>query len=237
MLNGKTQEKNKQKLKFYLARAEVKLHGYTQLKQQEFMLLLRHFIRFYEFLIQATCFEDIELHKKYKFIDCLYDYIGIRSSGGGFNLDGMIKATKFVQKKSSEYKSEKLNADPYVKLPTADDFGMTPEKVQRLSEIISEINSRTVKDFDSDVTTKAMLQIKDILLKNEKLNSSAKTNNINDFEFTFYDGINDALVEGWTQNQDFFTLLLANEDIKKEVLGIFIEEIYRSLRDDGEEGQ
>lgn len=30
--------------------------------------------------------------------------------------------------------------------------------------------------------------------------------------------------------QDFFTLLLNNEDIKKEVLGVFAGEIYRSLR-------
>ena len=33
-------------------------------------------------------------------------------------------------------------------------------------------------------------------------------------------------------NQDFFSLLLNNEEIKKEVLGIFTEEIYKSLRGD-----
>jgi AcrR family transcriptional regulator len=41
----------------------------------------------------------------------------------------------------------------------------------------------------------------------------------------------DALIEGLTQNQDFFTLLLQNEEIKKEVLGIFTDEIYKSLRE------
>ena len=102
--------------------------------------------------------------------------------------------------------------------------------------IDASINSRTGKAFDSDVATKAMLQIKDILLKDERLKSSAKTNSLKDFEFSFYDGINNALVEGWSQNQDFFTLLLDNENIKKEVLGIFFEEIYRSLRASDEEG-
>lgn len=40
----------------------------------------------------------------------------------------------------------------------------------------------------------------------------------------------DALIEGLNQNQDFFSLLLGNDEIKKEVLGIFAEEIYRRLR-------
>ena len=47
----------------------------------------------------------------------------------------------------------------------------------------------------------------------------------------FYDDIDDALIEGLEQNQDFFTLLLNNEEIKKQVLGIFTSEIYRSLRE------
>ncbi len=70
----------------------------------------------------------------------------------------------------------------------------------------------------------------DILLKSEKLKISAKTNTEKDFEFSFFDGIDDALIEGLSQNQDFFTLLLQNEDIKKQVLGIFAPEIYKSLK-------
>ena len=46
----------------------------------------------------------------------------------------------------------------------------------------------------------------------------------------FYDDIDDALIEGLEQNQDFFTLLLNNEEIKRSVLGIFSGEIYTSLR-------
>jgi len=38
------------------------------------------------------------------------------------------------------------------------------------------------------------------------------------------------LIEGLNQNQDFFSLLLGNDEIKKEVLGIFAEEIYMGLR-------
>ena len=37
-------------------------------------------------------------------------------------------------------------------------------------------------------------------------------------------------MRGWTQNQEFFSLLLNNEDVQKDVLGIFIPEVYRQLR-------
>ena len=86
------------------------------------------------------------------------------------------------------------------------------------------------KSYDNDVAVKSMLQIKDLLLKSDTLKTSAQNNTERDFEFTFYDGIDDALIEGLSQNQDFFTLLLQNPDIKKEVLGIFAGEIYKELR-------
>ena len=100
-----------------------------------------------------------------------------------------------------------------------------------MSQIIADINSRTGKAYDSDVAVKAMLQIRDILLKSDKLKTSARTNSVKDFEFSYFDDIDDALIEGLEQNQDFFTLLFSNDEIKRQVLGIFTEEIYRSLRE------
>ena len=68
-------------------------------------------------------------------------------------------------------------------------------------------------------------------MQSNELKASALANDQNNFEFTYFDNIDDALIEGLSQNQDFFTLLLNNEDIKKEVLGVFASEIYRSLRE------
>ena len=75
-----------------------------------------------------------------------------------------------------------------------------------------------------------MLQIKDIMMKSDKLKTSAKNNTEKDFEFVYYDNVDDALVEGLEQNQDFFSLLLSNDEMKKKVLGIFADEIYKSLK-------
>ena len=223
--------KDKQKLTFYFKHSKNLIEQYDLLKQHEIVGNMRHFIRFYEFLLQVSCFEDVDLHKKYNFITYLLSYINIKHPGGGFNLDGKIKATNFVQKKAEEHTQSTLVAKPVVKLPTAESFGLTEAKEERLSQIIAEINSRTGKAYDNDVAVKAMLQIRDILMKSDRLKTSAKNNTVQDFEFSYFDDIDDALIEGLEQNQDFFSLLLGNDEIKRQVLGIFTEEIYKSLRE------
>ena len=226
--------RDRKRITFFLQKAENRVKQYDIVKQIEIVSVISHFIRFYQFLIQVSSFEDVELHKKYLFCNYLDSFLDISNPGGGFDLTGMIKAEKFVQKKGEEHYKPKLHADPIVRLPTAEAFNLTPDKVERLSVIIAEINSRTGKTYDNDVAVKAMLQIKDILMKSEKLKESARNNTEKDFEFSYFDDIDDALVEGLSQNQDFFSLLLNNEEIKKEVLGIFASEIYESLREDSD---
>ena len=222
----------KKKLNYYFKRAKVRIEQYDISKQLEIVAVMRHFIRFYEFLIQVSCFEDVELHKKYLFVNYLMSYIDIKRPGGGYNLDGKIKADNFVQKKVEDHVKEKMISNPIVKLPVADAITLPEDKQERLSVIIAEINSKTGKTYDNNVAIKAMLQIRDLLMRSERLRMSAKNNTIKDFEFSYFDDIDDALIEGLSQNQDFFSLLLDNEEIKKEVLGIFLEEIYKSLRED-----
>lgn len=64
-------------------------------------------------------------------------YINIRHPGGGYNLDGKIKATNFVQKKTEEHVKRDLVAKPVVKLATAENFSLTEAKEERLSEMRS----------------------------------------------------------------------------------------------------
>ena len=191
---------------------------------------MRKFVRFYEFLLQASCFKDEELHKKYLYITYLLPYLQVSGAGSGFDLKGKIEASLFLQKKGETHVTEKQVSKPGLKLPKADGFNLTEARKDRLSRIIDEINHRDGKSFDVDVTVKAILQIRDILLRSETLKTSAKNNTEKDFEFSFYRDIDDALIKGLETNQDFFTLLLNNEKSKRDVLGIFASEIYKSLR-------
>lgn len=220
--------------KLQKAKRNIEANNDTE-KQREIVLTIRRFVRLYEFMVQATCLSDIELHKKYNFLSYLQTYLKVNHPGGGFDLTGKIKADQFVQKKSGEHIKSTHTADPIVKLPVAESIYLTPAKVEKLSQIIAEINSRTGKHYDNDVAIKAMLQIKDIMLKSEKLRKSAKNNSVQEFEFAYFKNIDDALVEGLEQNRDFFELLLNNNEIKRNVLGIFAEEVYNSLRNKDKE--
>lgn len=225
--------RDKKAMEFLLQKTKRAIeNGRPPEEKDEIVLTIRHFIRCYEFLLQVSCFEDVELHKKYCFLSALYSYLKINSHGGGFNINGLIEASGFVQKKEAEHKKARVNPNPIVKLPVAEQIVLTPAKQERLSAIIAEINSRTGKSYDNDVAVKAMLQIKDLLMKSDDLKASARNNTEKDFEFAYFDNIDDALIEGLSQNQDFFTLLLQNEEIKREVLGIFTDEIYKSLREE-----
>lgn len=225
--------RDKKAMEFLLQKTKRTIeNGRPPEEKDEIVLTIRHFIRFYEFLLQVSCFEDIELHKKYCFLSALYSYLKINSHGGGFSINSLIEASGFVQKKEAEHKKARVNPNPIVKLPVAEQIVLTPAKQERLSAIIAEINSRTGKSYDNDVAVKAMLQIKDLLMKSDDLKASARNNTEKDFEFAYFDNIDDALIEGLSQNQDFFTLLLQNEEIKREVLGIFTDKIYKSLREE-----
>lgn len=223
--------KDKKQMTFYLQKAARVINGFADEDRMQCTVDIRHFIRFYEFLIQVSCFEDVELHKKYNFLNYLISYINIKHPGGGYNLDGKIKATGFVQRKKDEHKKADVKSDPVMKLPTAYDLVLTPAKEERLSQIIIEINNRTGRNYDNDVAIKAALQIRDIMQKSEALRTSAKNNTEADFEFAYFDHVDDALIDGLEQNQDFFTLLLQNDEIKRQVLGLFVGDTYQSLRE------
>jgi len=221
------------KLNYYLAKAK-KVFGEVsdEKKQKEIYLTLRHFVRFYEFLIQVSCFEDVNLHKKYNFISYLVSYLQVRHSGGGFSLKDKITATNFVQKKKGTVNNPKIQANPVVKLPAADSFVLTEDKEKKLSEIIAEINARTGNSFNNDDAVRAMLDLRDSMKKDESLRASAKNNSLKDFEYPFYDKAEDALLDGYNQRKELCNELLKDNQALREVLGIFLPEIYKSLREE-----
>ena len=230
MYMDKVTSKEKTRLTNLLQRTRKVLSKYNIEQQLEFVSVVRKFVKYYEFVIQATCFEDIALHKKYNFLTALLKYLDIKNPGIGFNLDGKIEALGFVQKMTGEHKGNELVSKPLTRVPSADRFGLTEDKEEKLSEIIAEINSRYSKKFDNDVAIKSVLQIKDVLEKSPSLEVAAKNNTESDFRLAYDKAIDDALSECILQNRDFFTLLLEKEKEKQKLLGIFANEIYNSLR-------
>lgn len=100
-----------------------------------------------------------------------------------------------------------------------------------MSEIIKEINEQLDLDIDPQVGISGAVSIRELMKKNEKLKQSARVNSREDFAFSFEDEIDQALTEGYMQNQDFFGVLLNNEQFKKRIAQMFIDDVYNSLKD------
>ena len=227
---GNISIKEQKSLMMSLQNANRRLKELSDENQRDFIATMRNFKRFYEYLIQVSCFEDVDVHKYYIYICYFLGIISINESGDGFDLKGKVRADNFIQKKGKTHTNEKNISKPIVKLPVADPIELPEDKKERLSEIIADINAKTGSSYDVDVATKAAMQIRDIMLKSEELKTSAKNNSEKDFKFSYFSNVEDALIEGLGQNQGFFSYLLDNSDAQKEVLGIFLSEIYRSLR-------
>ena len=55
------------------------INRHPELEKLEIRATIKRFLRFYSFLIQATCFESVDLHKKYNFLSYLVKEIEVGS--------------------------------------------------------------------------------------------------------------------------------------------------------------
>ena len=206
------------------------INKFGPLEKMEIRSTIKRFIRFYSFLIQATCYENVDLHKKYNFLSYLVKEIEIGGGGNDFDIADKITASNFKQKKTGEQTRE-IESKPEVDLPKPNEVFFDEAAKKKLSEIIDEINAAYNKNFDVDVASKSALQMRDLLLKNGHLRDSARNNSLKDFRFAYFDAVQEALIEGYEQNQDFFALLLDNDEKKRELMQVFLEDVYKNLRE------
>lgn len=208
--------------------------GRPEKAQMEIKITMRRFLKGYRFLIQATAYENLDFHKRYNFLSYLIKELNPGGCGNNFDIADKITVSDFRQKQMEEHTGNDIEAKPEVKLKKPKPASIEDEQKKLLSQIIDEVNALYDKEYEPDFTTKAAMQIRDLLLKNltfkDRLEKSAKNNTLNEFKFTYDDCVQDALVEGYDQNVDFYTLLLSNPEIRAKFANVFMSEIYRILR-------
>lgn len=231
LYQDKRTAKDKAKMWELLDKALQIINRFEVLEKMEIRATIKRFIRFYSFLIQATCYENVDLHKKYNFLTYLVKEIETGGGGNDFDIADKITASNFRQTKTGD-KTSPIESKPEVRLPTPNEVYFDEATKKKLSEIIDEINAAYNKSFDVDVATKSALQMRDLLLKNGHLRDSARNNTLKDFRFAYFDAVQDALLDGYEQNQEFFALLLDNDERKRELMQVFLEDVYKHLRKD-----
>lgn len=226
--------RDKQRMWLLLDKALKNITRHPEKEQMKIKKDIKSFLKGYCFLIQATAYENTELHKRYNFLSYLVKELNPGEGGNNFDIADKITVSDFRQKKMEEHKEEEIEAKPDVKIKKPKPASVEEQQKKLLSQIIDEVNALYDKDYEPDFTTKAAMQIRDLLLKNdaikERLKKSAKSNSIDEFRFTYDDCVQDALVEGFDQNTDFYTLLLNNEEVRAKFAMVFMTEVYRILR-------
>ena len=211
------------------AAREVRKHNIEE--QYAIRTTIRRFLKVYCFLIQATCYEDIGLHKRYNFLSYLIKELDI-IGGNDFDIADKITISGIKQEQTGTTSTATIESKPEIKLQAPKPAQPEYEQLKLLSIIIEEINTLHGSKGDVKVRTKAAMQIKDLLLSDQRLKASAKNNPLSDFKFTYKDSVSDALVKGYDDNQDFYKILLGDEESRNRLTEIFMEEVYRILREE-----
>lgn len=214
----------------YLKRAQGHFENLSKADQREAMAVMKSFIKFYEFIIQVSSYEDVNVHKYYIFLTYLMGHLSVNEAGPGFDLRDKIRATRFSQKLLEEHEAEKMPSKPMVQMPDFEPRTGPVENRARLSEIIQKINELIGDKFDQEAAANAIIQLKEKMEQSEHLKNSAKNNTPEDFSLTYYREVEGALLDNRESYTKFFDYLLKHPTAQREIMGLFLREIYKNLR-------
>ncbi|CAH1851218.1 type I restriction endonuclease subunit R [Convivina intestini] len=227
----KRNSRDKQKMTALLNQGYASVQRFDEQEQLNIKKDIRSFIRMYTFLIQATAYQNEVLHEKYNYLQSLVKMIDVRLGNDDFTIADKIVVDYMRHKQTGEFHVAEMPAEYQIKLnkPSVSDISEDQEK--KLSEIIEEINEQLELNIDGTVGVTGAIAVRELMKKNQKLKQSAQVNSRDDFKFTFNDEIDTALTDGYAQNQDFFRVLLNNNEFKKRVAQVFVDDVYNSLKE------
>lgn len=230
----KRSSRDKQKMLALLSNGYTRVQRFDEKEQVNIRKVIRGFLRMYTFLIQATAYQNELLHERYNYLQGLVKMIDVRLGGNDFTIADKIVVDYMKHKQTGFYTVAELEGNYSVTLNKPNLSNVSEEQEKKLSEIIEEINEQLDLDIDDQIAVSGAVSIRELMKKNPKLKQSALVNSREDFEFSFEDEIDKALTDGYTQNQDFFGVLLSNEDFKKRIAKIFIDDVYQSFKKSGD---
>lgn len=229
----KRSSREKQKMVALLNKGYDRIKRFDEKEQLSIRRVIRSFIRMYTFLIQATAYQNEMLHERYNYLQSLVKMIDVRLGGNDFTIADKIVVDYMKHKQTGYFTSSpELENDPELKLPKPNLTSITDEQEKRLSEILEEINEQLDLNIDPEVGISGAVSIRELLKKNARLKQSAHVNSREDFKFAFEEEIDNALTQGYSQSQDLFGALLNNEAFKKRMANIFLNDVYKSLKEE-----
>lgn len=198
--------------------------------RKAFLSALGTFTRWYEFIVQASHLNDVNLYRKYRFIDLLGAHLQDGHVVEVIDLKSKIDASDFEQVKVEEIEDKPIESKPEIKIADSEPAAREDDIEERLSKIIADINSRYGVKFNAKVGAKSLLQVREVLLANPKLVKAARANPLEDFRLTFYKVGENAIADSNDQSREMYDMLLKDKDLRTHVLDALIGDVYRTLK-------
>lgn len=200
--------------------------------------IIRHFIRQYGFIIMSAPFEDKYMHMEYRFCQCLIREIAKAGKHEqGIDISDKVSFSDFKVNESGRHINTKKNASdltasPEVTIPRGIGMGLGGHTLEALSKIIQDWNARYGTKFDSSVAASSLISLRGTLSANDRVKQSAKVNSKQDFTNTVDDQTEDALVENYDKNQEFYNFLLDHQEVRKDLVHLLVDDLYSGLRNE-----
>ncbi len=196
--------------------------------------VIRHFVKQYAFLIMSSPFTDEYMHMEYRFCQYLIRQLARPGERPGIDISDKVIFTDFEVKKVEEHKKEKLKAEPTVSIARGIGMSIKKDTLESLSKIIDDWNARYGTSFNVDIAASSLISLQGTLKADEKLKRSAKANTKSDFVNTVDDQTENALVENYEKNDEFYNFLLNHAEVRKDLVHLLVDDLYTELRHEGE---
>lgn len=238
LAKGRQSNSDKERMWSLLARAASLVRAMDEDEADVTRRIVRHFCRQYSFLIMASPFTDEYMHMEYRFCQYLIREISASHGGGeGLDISDKVEFTDFTVERSGEHVGKALAASPSVAIARGIGTALTKNQMETLSRIVAEWNAKFGKSFDTDVAASSLMTLRGTLSANEKVRRSARVNSKRDFANTVEDQAEEAIVENYSKNKEWYSFLLSQPQVGRELLHLLVDGLYDGIRrEDGGEG-
>ena len=194
----------------------------------QFRRLCRSFVKWYGYLSQIVRMFDRELHEEYVFLSYLLGLIP-PDQVEMIDLEGKLKLEYYKLQKTYEGSID-LRETATVLVPVNARSVASPEKKLPLDEIINKINEQYNGTF-TDADRVVVSAMKDKLMADEKLQTMAKTSDPQIFNDSVFPKFFNLIAQDcYTESQDAFTSLFADQAKYNAVMHALSSVIYRDMR-------
>lgn len=209
-----------------VGRVKKNLSVKTDEDKKEFKRLCKGYYSCYKYLSMLLPLNDESLKKEYLFLGELIQYLNTGTSGG-IDIRDKVRLFNFRQdNKGDKGIKNGHKSDPAVSLPSVT-IRLREDEEMKLSEILTEIEEKTGKQFSQEAYRRLMEWFKALIASDPEIQDSAKANSFKDFmAFTYKNRTDGILIEHMEDDYELMNALLKNEDLCNQIFGVLARGVY-----------